>query len=107
MELNVKERAELMSILPPQGNFSILKIVKNLQMALSLTEEEHKYYGVKYIETNEGPRVEWNQKGLEEKEIEIGERATDLIVEQLEKLDKEKKLTQDHYSLYEKFLGGK
>jgi len=49
--------------------------------------------------------ITWNAKGTEEKEISIGEKATDIIVEALKELNKNKKLTANHYSLYVKFVG--
>ena len=100
MKLNVLERITALGILPEAGNFVTLKIVQNLQMALSLTEAEFKEYGV----VQKDDQLTWNEKGREEKEIKIGEKATDILVEALKKLDEEKKLTNQHFSLYEKFV---
>ena len=100
MKLNVLERITALGILPEAGNFVTLKIVQNLQMALSLTEAEFKEYGI----VQKDDQMTWNEKGREEKEIKIGEKATDILVEALKKLDKEKKLTNQHFSLYEKFV---
>ncbi len=49
-------------------------------------------------------KKETNQKGNKEREIKIGDKATDIIVESLKKLDDEKKLTETHISLYKKFI---
>lgn len=100
MKLNFGERMAVLQILPPQGNFVTLKIVRDLQSVLSPSEEEHKKFEIKHI----GPQFTWNDKGLEEKEIDIGEKAIDIIVEALKQLDKDKKLTNSHLSIYEKFI---
>ena len=47
----------------------------------------------------------WNEKGADERDIKIGEKATDILIEALRKLDEDKKLTNQHFSLYEKFAG--
>ena len=99
MKLNVLERITALGILPEAGNFATLKIVQDLQRALALTEAEYKEFGV----SQKGDQLTWNSKGLEEREIKIGEKAKDILIESLKKLDEEKKLTQNHYSLYEKF----
>ena len=100
MKLNVKERLLLLGILPKENNFVTLKIVRKLQENLSFNEDEIKLLEFK---TNEN-QVTWNQSVEQEKEIEIGEKATDIIADALKELDKNKKLTNDHFDLYEKFV---
>ena len=100
MILNVKERLLLSGILPKENNFITLKIVRKLQENLSFNEDELKLLEFK-MEANQ---IKWNQEVEQEKEIEIGEKATDIIVEALKELDKNKKLTNDHFELYEKFV---
>ena len=101
MKLNVMERLTLLSILPKEGNFVTLKVLRSLTSNLGLSESELKEFDVKQNDQ----QVTWNEKGNEEREIEIGEKATDIIVEALKKLDDEKKLTEQHFSVYEKFVG--
>jgi hypothetical protein len=102
MKLNLGERILLLSILPKEGNFATLKILRDLQNILSPSEEEYKKFEIK----QENGRFSWNNEGVKEKEIKIGEKATDLAIESLKKLDEEKKLTQNHFSLYKKFVMG-
>jgi len=42
MELTVFERANLLSILPREGNFKTLKTVRKLREAMALSEAENK-----------------------------------------------------------------
>lgn len=99
MELGVLERVVILDILPKEANYATLKIKQNLQMDLSFSEEELDEYGI----TFDGPNINW--KSSSEKEISIGEKATDLIVESLKKLDEQKKLGEKHITLWEKFVG--
>jgi hypothetical protein len=100
MKLNVLERLLLLQILPAEGDFVTLKIIKGLKESVALSEGDFKEFDIK----QESEQVLWNQKGNEERAINIGEKATDVIVEALKKLDNEKKLLETHVSLYEKFI---
>ncbi len=102
MLLHMSERLMLLSILPKEGNFLTLKIVRKLREDLSLSEAEHKEYDFKALDDG---RVAWSKEAdAQPKEITIGEKATDIIVEALTALDKSNKLTDAHFTLYEKFL---
>lgn len=103
MELNILERLILLQILPKEGNFVTLNIVRDLQSSLSPNEEEIKEFEIKQVKE----QITWNEKAIIPKEIKIGEKATDIIVEALEKLDKENKLNVQHMSIYEKFIKNK
>jgi hypothetical protein len=100
MELSTFDRLILLNILPKEGDFTTLKIVRKLREDLSFSEEEHKA-----LEFNQdGGNIQWKQAGDVPKNVSIGEKATDLIVEILKKLDKEKKLQESHFTLYERFV---
>lgn len=106
MKLSVHERLILGNTIPQEGNFATLKILRNLRMTLSFSEAETKKWA---IESRDG-QVNWRlvdakKKPIEqETEIEIGEKAKDIIVLALAKLNEDKKLTEQHFSLYEKFI---
>ena len=101
MELNVFERIILLNVLPREGNFATLKILRQLRENLSFDEAENKALAFR----EENGRVQWKSDGDKPKEVEIGEKATDIVVETLKELDKQRKLTDEHFSLYEKFIG--
>jgi len=102
MKLILLERLKILQILPAEGNFITLNIVQKLREALSPTEKEFKDFEI----VDKDGQISWNEKGREEIEIEIGEKATDIIVEALKKLDEEGKLTAHHLSIYNKFVNG-
>ena len=102
MNLQVGERLVLLSLLPKEGDFTTLKIIRELREGLSFSEEEHKTYNFK----QEGDLVFWDTEKDTPKDVPIGEKATDIIVDALKKLNEAKKLRDEHFNLYEKFVGG-
>ena len=134
-KLSVLDRFTLLSILPQTGDFLTLKIMRKLREALSFNEEDHAAYRFEglyrckgcgyeaFLSYNHDPRNEdcavedcnskliytgsqrWDNSVPQEREIEIGDIGRGLIVSALKKLDEEKKLTERHFGLYEKFVG--
>ena len=102
VKLNLYERVVAMSLLPKEGSFVTLKIIRELQMELAPSEEEAKIAGLEDLPTG-GIKAE-NWFLVVEKEIVFGDIAKALIVDALKKLDEEEKLLNDHFTLYEKFI---
>lgn len=101
-ELTVLERLVLLNILPKEGDFTTIKLMRKLRESLSFDEEE-----LKKIEFHqEGDQTRWNEKNASTilKQIQIGEKMLDIIHDALRKLNSEKKLTNEHLSLYERFV---
>lgn len=106
------ERLAIQNLLPQQKNFLTLKIIRNLTERLSPSEKETKEYELRITFTSENSsRINWNQDKVDllkiETDIEIGEIATNIIVEILKKKDKEDILLMGEYTIYEKFVEGK
>ena len=101
MQLKVLDRITLLGVLPEQGDFLTLKIIRKLREDLSFTEQELSDLEIKQSDG----RVFWNQEKDAGAEIQVGEKATDVVVAALKKLDTEKKLTAQHMGLYESFVG--
>ena len=107
MELTVFERANLVGILPREGNFLTLKRLRLLKEKLSLTDEEHERWQP-YV-SDEGRmiwRVSDDDGNLipQEADIEIGELEAEIISDILKGLNDQNKLKEEHMSLYEKFV---
>jgi hypothetical protein len=100
MELSLFERLVILSILPGEGSYVTLRILQNLKLALSFTEEEIREWGI--VSDKETNQTRWQQNGMAD--IPIGEKATDIIVEALSKLNKDKKLNEQMLGIYEKFI---
>ena len=100
MELNVMERLIVQGLLPNEANFTNLKLIRVAREELSFNEEENKALNFK----QEGEQVQWNPDANILEDVNLGEVATGMIVEALKKLNDEKKLQEQHFSLYEKFV---
>jgi len=104
-ELTVLERLVLLNVLPREGDFTTIKLMRRLRESLSFDEEE-----LKKIElVQDGDQTRWNEEASRSilKPIQIGEKMTDIVHDALKKLNDEKKLTDQHFSLYEKFVVNK
>ncbi len=106
MKLKIAERFALLGVLPQQGNVVTLKIIRELQGRLSLTEEEIKHYNVtNYSNPDGSARINWNPElSEEETDIPIGESATGVIKENLKRLNAQNQLHVTMLPLYEKFV---
>jgi len=102
MLLKVGDRLLLLNILPIIGSVDTLKIVRDLQAALSFSEEEHKAFDI----TRDGNEIRWNEKADIPVEIPIGEIATKVIIDRLKEMDKRKQLKIEALHLYERFVEG-
>ena len=100
MKLNLMERISVLQILPKEGNFITLKVIGELQQTLAPSEAEFKEFEI----VQEGENIRWNAKGNIEKELPVGDKACEVIVNVLKKLDNEEKLTNQHFSVYKKFI---
>jgi hypothetical protein len=100
MKLNVLERLMASSLLPKEGNFTNLKLIRVAREALSFNEDENKILNFRQT----GDQLVWDTKANILKNINLGEVATIMLVDALKKLDADGKLTDEHFSLYEKFV---
>ena len=109
MRLLVAERLSLMQILPKEGNFVTLKIVRDLQSALSFSEKEHEKLKFTTETDPKNPEkqfMKWRDiKDLKvaNKDVSVGPKAKEIVSSILKKLDKDGTLTQQLFGLYEKF----
>jgi len=102
MELKLLERLIILKVLPHEGSFATLKIVQKLKLDLALAEDEFKEMEVVESEGN----ITWKIEKDIGKEIPIGEKAMDIIVMSLKKLDRDGELTLEEMGVYEKFIQG-
>ena len=102
MLLNVKQRLLLMNILPDNGNYDTLKIVRKQQDLLGISDEEHSRLKIK----REGDLIKWDESKDEPVEIEIGEVAGHIIKRELIRLDNDGQLQMEFLPLYEHFVEG-
>ena len=101
MKLNVMERIITLNLLPAEGSFANIKLLRVAREALSFDDLENKK--LQFVQN--GDTLNWKlDADVGEKEITLGEIVTQMIVKELKKLDDEEKLTEQHFSLFEKFM---
>lgn len=98
--LTIADRFATLGILPAEGNFATLKIVRKLREQLSLTQDEIKEYKVEQV----GDQITW-ANGAKTTEMEFGDFNAEMIQKVLKKLNDEEKLEERHYAIYEQFVG--
>ena len=102
MKLVVLERIHLLSILPKEGSFATLKIIRQLRENISFTEEENKLLNFQQT----GGAVKWDIVGsvrVGKPDIAISDFQKEIIAKALESLSTQEKLQNEQFSLYEKF----
>ncbi|KKL71579.1 hypothetical protein LCGC14_2093500 [marine sediment metagenome] len=103
MKLTVEERIVAIEILPKEGDFLTLKILRELREALGLNEQEKKKFGIKVVSQRNGTAdISWEVNG--EAEVLLTEDKLELIRLPLRALEGQKILTEAHITLYEKFV---
>ena len=106
MKLNVHDRLMLQSLLPKEGNFINLKLVRKAKEALSFNEEELKALNIKEVVVDGKGRVTWDMQADTPKEVPLGDIIKEIVRKELKHLDETNKLSEDHVGLFEKFVNG-
>lgn len=100
--MSVQDRLALLSVLPDKGNITTLRIVRVLRESLSFSEAEHATLELEMLPDT----VRWNpEKENAAKEIELGDKARDVIVASLKQADGRKDLAELHLPLWDRFVG--
>ena len=103
MKLSMAERMRLLSVLPETGRMQTIRIVNDLRLALSPTEEEYEEFG--FFEDPEKPNmVFWKQDIPQERDIDISKAAKGIIKDALLKVDEQEQVTADLIPLFDKFV---
>lgn len=104
--LNVAERIHLITVLPLEGDVTTLRIVRELRESLSLTEEEHKEFGVETTEHEGQITYRWSNAAaaMAPRQIQFRPKALAIIVDALKRLNQAKRLRAELLPLYEKFV---
>lgn len=97
-----------MQIIPTEGNFVTMKIMKDLMSDLGFSEEEIKTCGIetKFQPNGQGQVIWKPEKAEETKDIKIGDVAKVVIKDKLISLDKTNRITIGLLPLYERFVEG-
>jgi len=108
MKLTIGERLLCLELMPKEGNYITLKIVKQVIDELTFDETEIKQ--AKIQQTDGSGRITWDNTRDPNKDVVINDIVSDMIRKALVDRDKNGKLTPQYMTLYEKFVeksGGK
>ena len=96
--LKLQERVHLTGILPNQGKFEDLILIKSVNDKIKITAKEVEECEIK----SAGTALTWNAKGVDSVlSVEFSEGETKIISELLKKMSAEEKLPMDLIGLYE------
>jgi len=99
--MNVGDRLITMSILPKEGSFVTLKVIRSLMSRLGVTSQEIADYEI----VEQDGQVRWNLEGTKPLDFEFDSVELELIRNQLMKMDRENRLNIEVVPIYEKFCG--
>jgi hypothetical protein len=97
-KMKVSDRLVLLHTLPKEGDIITVRVLRELKMDLALSEDE-----IRKLNVTEGQNINFNQIDNFEKDIPMGKVRKSVIKSALQKLDAEKKLTEDHVLLWDMF----
>ena len=109
VKLSVVHRMSFLGLLTNKGDFTTLKILRELREELSLTEKEHELLKIQPLT---GTKILLNEKAVPLKEFEFKEGSVrEVLLEevktQLKDQEKAKTLELDYLDLYEVLMIGK
>jgi hypothetical protein len=98
-DLTIKDRLIILSILPQENDIATLKIIRDLQNKLGITEEEYKEVEL----TIKDGVYSWNTDKDKPKGYDLGEKSIDIIKDSFNLKDKQKKITLEMIDTYDLF----
>jgi hypothetical protein len=99
IKLNVGERLMVISVLPKEGSYVTIKMIRGLIEKLGLSAQEIKDFEVKEVDGN----VRWNSQGAIPIQVDFVDTELEIIRKQLRRLDTDQKLHPELMVVYEKF----
>ena len=104
MKLTVTERLIIQQLLPEKGTFINLRLIREAREDLSFNEEENKLMNFRPHPNNQ-ENIVWDETGYT-KEITFGDVVSNIVKEELKKMDTDETLEDVHFSLYKHFVLG-
>jgi hypothetical protein len=103
VKLTLRERYVVaLILLPTVGSFATIKAIRELRVQLFPSDKEREIAGLEDLPTGGVTATNWLL--VVEKEITFGKITKTLVEDALKRLDETKKLTEEHFTLYEKFI---
>lgn len=90
MKLSIKERLIFIALYPEKSDFLTQNILRDVSDKIKFSEEEIKEINLKFADN----RWTWDEDKNIEKDVEFTSVESDILKAQVERLDKEKAITQ-------------
>ena len=103
MLLSVRERIQVLGLLPREGNVFLLRMIQETTKAVGFTEKELKLLNF----VTDGGVTKWKLVAPLYVDVALGEKARDLVCEKLKELDKTNKLPLEMLPLHDRLVEGK
>jgi hypothetical protein len=100
----IRDRLQLLAILPSEGNITLVRIMDDLARELSFTEDEIAAVGLASVTDASGSRWSWDDAKEQPKEVSIGPRAWTAIEDHLKRLSDQGKLPRACVGLWDRFV---
>jgi hypothetical protein len=102
--LSILERLLILNLLPGENDIITLRLVRKLKDQIGFTDEELVTLNMRSEQEGNRSLTKWDQDKATDTEFELSEKVVDIIRDELKNLDKIKKLTENHISLYTKIV---
>jgi len=107
MKLEVAERIAAYNLLPKEGDYAALKVIRRAREVLLFTPQEIEFLEMKSLPGADGkPSTTWSKEKAKDcvKDIPLDEYITSVIRDALADLNRKKKLSEEYFGVYEKFV---
>lgn len=102
VNLRVKERIGLLSVMMQKGNFITMKAILGLQDRLGFSAAEQEALGM----VQEGLMTRWNEAADKPRTFEFNDVELRIVAQSLKDLDSQGALGVEHVGLFETFVDG-
>lgn len=98
--LTVSDRIHVLNLLPTEGSYVTVKAIRDFTTKVGFTATE--IVDMEIVEKD--GIVTWNEKGKQEVVFDFIDAEAELVRRELRKIDAEEKITNNIFSVYEKFM---
>ncbi len=104
LSLSVAERVAMTHIYPQSGDMLQQTLVRELSQKIEFTDKEREEFKIRVVPSGGGVGYQWDSQATKgkEKEFDLDDGYISMLKSQVDKLDSEKKITQQILGVCEK-----
>jgi len=104
IKLGIRERILFRGLMPQQSGYLEQLLAHGILKKVEISKQEIKEFGIKDIP---GGRIEWDEDNAKEKPFKFNEVEYSFLKDQVDRLDKEKKISIDLFGVCKKIKEAK